>query len=71
MDVCVSNNHFPLLHLRSRGINTIGLTSTTHSEVNIERRQTLTNVTLGDDVESGRVVKDVVVKSEVAAMGER
>ena len=63
--VCVSNNHLPLLHLRSRDIAAVGLTSTTHGEVNIERCQTLTNVTLGDNVESGRVVEDMIIERKV------
>ena len=55
----------PLLHLASRDINALSLTTTTHGKVDVERGETLAEVALGDDVESGRVVKDVVVKSEV------
>ena len=57
----------PFLHLASRDINALSLTPTTHSKVDIERRKALAQVTLGDDVERSRVVKDVVVEGEVTA----
>ena len=60
----------PFLHLTGGDINTLGLTTATHGEVDIEGRETLAKVTLGDDVELGRVVKDVVVEGEIAAMSE-
>jgi len=56
----------PFLHLGSRDINTFRLTSTTHREVDIQRGQSKTDVALGNDVERGRVIKDVIVERELA-----
>ena len=61
------SNHIPLLHLASRDINALSLATTAHGKVDIERGETLAEVALGDDVESGRVVKDMVVEREVTA----
>lgn len=58
----------PFLHFRSRDIDTFGLTSTTHSKVDIKRRQPQANVALGNDIEGCRVVEDVVVKGEFATI---
>ena len=60
--------NLPLLHLRSGDIDTLSLATTAHSEVDIEGGETLAKVTLGDDVERRRVVKDVVVEGEVTAV---
>jgi hypothetical protein len=54
----------PFLHLRSRNIDTVGLSATAHGEVNIEGRQTEPNISLGDNVERGGVIKDVVIQGE-------
>ena len=43
------------------------MATTAHGEVDIEGRKALAQVTLGDDVERSRVVKDVVIESEVTA----
>ena len=59
--------NLPFLHLRSGDIDTLSLATTAHSEVDIEGRETLAKVTLGNDVERRRVVKDVVVEGEVTA----
>jgi len=42
------------------------LATTTHGEVDIERGEAKTEVALGDDVECGRVVKNVIVEREFA-----
>ena len=57
----------PFLHLGSRNIDTVSLAATAHGEVDIKGRKALAQVTLGDHVERSRVVKDVVVESEVTA----
>ena len=57
----------PFLHLRSRDIDAVSLATTAHGEVDIELRETVAGVALGDDVERGRVVQDVVVKGEITA----
>jgi len=43
------------------------LTTTAHGKVDIERGKTETSVALGDNVESGRVIEDMVVERELAA----
>ena len=60
-------NYIPLLHLAGRNVNTISMATTPHGEIDIEGRETLAKVTLGNDVERRRVVKDVVVEGEVTA----
>ena len=57
--------NLPLLHLRGRDVDTIGLTATTHGKVDIEGREVVARVSLWDDVESCRVIEDVVVEGEV------
>ena len=57
----------PFLHLGSRNIDTVGLAATAHGEVDIKGGEALAQVTLGDDVEGSRVVKDVVIEGEVTA----
>ena len=72
MSSLVQNNgrshNAPLLHLASRDINALSLATTAHGKVDIERGETLAEVALGDDVERGRVVENVVVEGEVAAV---
>lgn len=63
----LANLSLPFLHLGGGNIDTISLTSTTHSKVDIEGRQFVAEVTLGDNVESGGVVEDMVVQREIAA----
>jgi hypothetical protein len=58
--------NLPFLHLRSRNIDAIGLTPTTHGKIHIKRSQTLTNISLGDDVKSSRVIKNMVVERKLA-----
>jgi hypothetical protein len=58
--------NLPFLHLRGRDIDAIGLTATTHGKVHIKRGQTLTNITLGDDVKSSRVIENMVVERKLA-----
>lgn len=60
--------HVPFLHFRGGDINTASLTTTTHSEENIEGREPKTLVTLGDGVECRRVVENVVIEREFSAM---
>lgn len=62
--------YIPLLHLRCRDVDTVCLTTTAHSEVDIQRREVVAQVTLGDDIERCRVVKDVIVEREVTAVEE-
>lgn len=54
----------PFLHLRGGDVNTICLATTTHRKVDVEGGQTMADITLGDDVEGRRVVKNVVVERE-------
>ena len=62
------NGYVPLLHFASRDIDTIGLTATAHGEVDIKRREVVTSVALRNGVESCRVVENMVVEREVAAV---
>lgn len=66
-DRWIRQRRVPLLHLGSRDIDTISLTATAHSEVDIKGRKVVAEVTLGDHVESGRVVENVVIEGEVTA----
>ena len=59
--------YLPLLHLRSRDVNTVSLTATAHGEVDIERAQVVAEVALGNDVEGGRMVENVIVEGEITA----
>jgi len=56
----------PFLHLRGWNINTLALATATHGEVDIERGETKTEIALGDDVECGRVVENVIVERKFA-----
>ena len=58
----------PLLHLRGGDVDAVGLAATTHGEVHIQRGQVVTEVALRDHVECSRVVEDVVVEGEIAAV---
>ena len=62
------NGYVPLLHFASWDIDTIGLTTTAHGEVDIKRRKVVTSVALRDGVESRRVVENMVVEREVTAV---
>ena len=42
------------------------MTPTTHREENIEVRKAKSNITRGNDIECGRVIKDMIVKGEFA-----
>jgi hypothetical protein len=64
----VKLRHVPFLHFRSGDIDTASLTTTTHSEENIEGREPKTLVTLRDGVECRRVVENVVIEREFSAM---
>lgn len=59
--------YVPLLHLRSRNVDALGLATTADGEVDVKGRETLAEVALGDDIERSRVIKDVVVEGEVTA----
>ena len=67
VNVCVSNNHLPLLHLRSRDIDAVGLTSTTHGEVLVNGSEVVLGVSLGSGGEHLDMVEDMVVEGEVVA----
>jgi hypothetical protein len=56
----------PFFHLRGWNINTFALATATHGKVDIERGEAETEIALGDDVECGRVVENVIVKREFA-----
>jgi hypothetical protein len=58
----------PLLHLLSRKINTIALSSSAHSEVTVEGRDLCLGILGRDHVESVGEVKDMVVEGEVVAV---
>jgi hypothetical protein len=58
--------NLPFLHLRGGDINAIGLTPTAHGKINVKGRQTLANITLGNDIESSRMIENVVVERELA-----
>ena len=60
--------YVPLLHLASRDVNTIGLTSTAHGEVDIQSGKVVAGVALGNSIERRRVVENVVVEGEIAAI---
>jgi hypothetical protein len=60
--------NLPFLHLRGWDINAIGLTPTAHGEINIKGCQTLANIALGNDVESGRMIENVVIERELATI---
>jgi hypothetical protein len=64
----VKLRHVPFLHFRGGDINAASLTTTTHSEENIEGREPKTLVTLRDGVECRRVVENVVIEREFSAM---
>ena len=59
--------NIPLLHFRGRDVNTVGLASTAHREVDIEGREIVAEIALWDDVERSRVVEDMIIQREVAA----
>jgi hypothetical protein len=56
----------PFLHLRGWDINAVGLTPTAHGKINVKGCQTLANITLRNDVESGRMIENVVIERELA-----
>lgn len=56
----------PFLHLGGWNINTLALATATHGEVHIERGEAEIEIALGDDVECGRVVENVIVEREFA-----
>jgi hypothetical protein len=56
--------YVPLFHFGCRDINTIRLTTAPHGEVNVERGKTLSDITLRDHVERGRMIKDVIIQRE-------
>jgi hypothetical protein len=56
--------NLPFFHLRSRDIDTVRLSSTSHSEIYIERGQALSNISLWNDVECGSVIQDVIIQRE-------
>jgi hypothetical protein len=58
--------NLPFFHLRRGYINAIGLTPTTHGEINVKGCQTLANITLGNDVERSRMIENVVIERELA-----
>jgi hypothetical protein len=59
--------NLPFFHLRGGDIDAIGLTPTAHGKINVKGCQTLANITLGDDVESSRMIENVVIERELAA----
>ena len=61
------SRHLPLLHLTGGNVDSLRLTTAAHGEVDIECGQTMTKVALGNDVECGGVVQDVVVEGEITA----
>jgi hypothetical protein len=56
----------PFLHLTSRDVNAASLTPTAHGEINVKGRQTLANIAFGNDVESSRMIKNMVIERKVA-----
>ena len=56
----------PFLHLTGGDVDAISLTPTAHGEINVERRQTLPNITLGNDIESGRMIEDMIIERKLA-----
>ena len=64
-------NDMPFFHLASRHVDTICLTATTHGKVNIKRWESKPNISFGDNIESGGVIKDMIVKRELAADDNR
>jgi hypothetical protein len=57
----------PFLHLRGRDIDTVCLTATPHGKIHVKGCQALANITLGNDVESSRMIEHVVVERKLAA----
>ena len=70
LDLNLGSGRLPFLHLRCGDIDTLRLAAATHGEVDIERGEAKTLVTLGDDVEGSGMVEDVVVERELAAVSQ-
>lgn len=58
--------HVPLLHLTGWDIDAISLATTAHREEDVKIRESETLVALGDGVEGHRVIKNVVIETELA-----
>ena len=70
LDLNLGSGRLPFLHLGCGDIDTLRLAATAHGEVDIERGETKTLVALGDDIEGGRVIEDVVVERKLAAVSQ-
>jgi len=44
------------------------LTAPTHGKVDIQRRKSMSNITLGDNIERCRMIKNVIIKREIATV---
>jgi hypothetical protein len=60
--------YLPLLHLGSRHVDVFSLSSTSHGEINVQRRQSQADITFRNNVECGGVIEDVVVKGKFTAI---
>jgi len=56
----------PLLHFTSWDVDISSLSTTAHREEDIEIRKIVVAITVRDDVESKRMIKDMIVKSEIS-----
>jgi hypothetical protein len=57
----------PFLHLTSGDVDAGSLTPSTHGEINVKWRQSLANVTLGNNVEGSRMIEHMVIEGKLAA----
>jgi hypothetical protein len=57
----------PFLHLARRNVDALGLATTTHREENVELRETMILITLGNHVKGKGVIENMIVEGEVTA----
>jgi len=57
----------PFLHLTGGDVDAVSLTPSTHGEIDVKRRQTLANITLGNNVEGSRMIEHMVIEGKFAA----
>ena len=64
---CTQVIGLPFLHLTGRDVNTVSLTPSAHGKIDIKGRQTLANITLGNNVEGSRMIEHVVIEGKFTA----
>ena len=61
-------SYSPFLHLTGRYIYPSGLATTSHSEEDVQIRETLVEVSLRDDIKRARVIQHVVIECELPTL---